>query len=155
MIKFSQYLLVGAISCMVFVAGCQNNQDTGTLIGAGTGAAIGSLFGNGTGQLVAVGLGAVGGALIGGKIGQNMDETDKLKTQQTLESTPDHKSTQWKDPNKEVTYTVTPTHTYQKSSGQYCREYLTTAIIDGKEQKMYGTACRQPDGSWKEVRTQN
>ena len=24
-----------------------------------------------------------------------------------------------------------------------------TVTIDGKQQKSYGTACRQPDGSWK------
>lgn len=31
-----------------------------------------------------------------------------------------------------------------------CREYQTTVTIDGKPQKAYGKACRQPDGTWKE-----
>ena len=31
----------------------------------------------------------------------------------------------------------------------YCREYQHTVTIDGKQEKAYGTACRQPDGSWK------
>lgn len=31
-----------------------------------------------------------------------------------------------------------------------CREYQTTVMIDGKPQKAYGKACRQPDGTWKE-----
>jgi surface antigen len=44
---------------------------------------------------------------------------------------------------------VTPTHTYQGTGGQYCREYQQTIIIDGKPNQSYGTACRQPDGSWK------
>ena len=32
------------------------------------------------------------------------------------------------------------------------REYRTTADIGGKQEQMYGTACRQPDGSWKAVK---
>jgi hypothetical protein len=33
----------------------------------------------------------------------------------------------------------------------YCREYQNVAVVDGKPVKSYGTACRQPDGSWKIV----
>ena len=45
-----------------------------------------------------------------------------------------------------------PVETYQTSSGQYCREYLQTVVIGGQQQQAYGTACRQPDGSWKIIR---
>jgi surface antigen len=34
------------------------------------------------------------------------------------------------------------------STGQTCREYRTTATIDGKPQEIHGTACLQPDGTW-------
>jgi len=30
-----------------------------------------------------------------------------------------------------------------------CREFERTVEIGGKPQKAYGTACRQPDGSWR------
>ena len=30
----------------------------------------------------------------------------------------------------------------------YCREYQTTATVGGMAQQSFGTACRQPDGSW-------
>ncbi len=33
----------------------------------------------------------------------------------------------------------------------YCREYTTTTVIDGTEQKSHGTACRQVDGTWRIV----
>ena len=33
----------------------------------------------------------------------------------------------------------------------YCREYQSTAKVDGKPAPSYGKACRQPDGSWKIV----
>jgi hypothetical protein len=32
-----------------------------------------------------------------------------------------------------------------------CREYQTTITIGGKPEKAYGRACRQPDGTWKQV----
>jgi hypothetical protein len=38
------------------------------------------------------------------------------------------------------------------SQGQTCREYQTTAIIEGRPQPSYGTACLQADGTWKIVR---
>lgn len=41
--------------------------------------------------------------------------------------------------------------TYQAPSGQYCREYQATQVIGGQPVKSYGTACLQPDGSWRIV----
>jgi hypothetical protein len=35
------------------------------------------------------------------------------------------------------------------SNGQYCREYQSSTVIDGKPQALYGTACLQPDGTWR------
>ncbi len=37
------------------------------------------------------------------------------------------------------------------AAGQYCREYQSTTVINGAPQPMYGTACLQPDGSWRIV----
>ncbi len=33
-----------------------------------------------------------------------------------------------------------------------CREYESTTTIDGRPQKIVGTACLQPDGSWRIIR---
>ena len=33
----------------------------------------------------------------------------------------------------------------------YCREYSSTAIVDGRPVETWGTACLQPDGSWRIV----
>jgi hypothetical protein len=35
------------------------------------------------------------------------------------------------------------------STGQDCRPYKGTAVIDGQTRTLSGTACRQPDGSWR------
>lgn len=45
---------------------------------------------------------------------------------------------------------MTPTKIYETTSGP-CREYTIDALIGGKKEKVYGTACRQPDGSRKIV----
>lgn len=33
----------------------------------------------------------------------------------------------------------------------YCREFQTQTVVAGQVQPSYGTACQQPDGSWKIV----
>ncbi|KAB7738827.1 hypothetical protein F2P47_15430 [Parvibaculum sedimenti] len=38
---------------------------------------------------------------------------------------------------------------YRDSGGQYCREYQTTVRVGGHYENSYGTACQQPDGSWR------
>jgi surface antigen len=44
---------------------------------------------------------------------------------------------------------VTPIeHPKTYHDGSICREFSTTAIIDGKSETVYGTACQQRDGSW-------
>ncbi|NQW10778.1 MAG: hypothetical protein HQ481_12970 [Alphaproteobacteria bacterium] len=35
--------------------------------------------------------------------------------------------------------------------GGQCREYSTISTINGEPVEIYGTACRQPDGSWRIV----
>jgi surface antigen len=80
-----------------------------------------------------------------------MDEIDQNCTGQTLEYAPDHASVSWRDPDSGNAYKVTPLRTYPAPGSRYCREYQTDAIIGGRRQQVYGTACRQPDGSWQRM----
>lgn len=41
---------------------------------------------------------------------------------------------------------------YQAPNGQYCREYQSTVSVGGQPHPSYGTACLQPDGSWRVVK---
>ncbi len=68
--------------------------------------------------------------------------------QKALESAPTGKPVAWTNPDNGHAGTVTPVRTYQ-SGGTYCREFQSNVTIDGKPDKAYGTACRQPDGAWK------
>ena len=44
---------------------------------------------------------------------------------------------------------VKATRDGMNTSGQYCREFQHEVIVAGKREQAYGTACRQPDGSWR------
>jgi surface antigen len=128
----------------------------GTILGAGTGALIGSQIGGGRGTLVAVAVGTLAGALIGQGVGQSLDRADQLamerNAQYALESTRTNATTTWINPDTGNSGAITPVETYKTSSGQYCREYMQTVSVGGERQQAYGTACRQPDGTWKIVR---
>ncbi len=137
-----------SIATLLLLTGCNpSKQDIGTIVGAGSGAFIGSQIGGGTGQLAAVAIGALLGGYIGGSIGQDMDELDKYKTQQVLESSPTGSTVAWNNPDTDVDYSVTPTRTYESDSGP-CRDYTTEAVIEGRAEIVHGTACRSDDGSW-------
>ena len=144
-------LCIAGAAALVLAAGCENpptKQQTGAVTGAVIGGVVGSTIGGGTGRTVAIVAGTVAGAVIGGKIGQKMDEADKLKAAQALETTPTGQHAQWKNPDTGAQYTMTPTRTYEASSGP-CRDFTVDATVDGKAEKVNGTACRQADGSWK------
>lgn len=42
-----------------------------------------------------------------------------------------------------------PSYSVSEEEPAYCREYTKKIIVDGKEEKAYGTACLQDDGSWR------
>lgn len=135
--------------------GGMNKQGTGTLLGGAGGALLGSQFGKGKGQLVGVGVGALLGAILGNQIGAGLDEQDRrlaeLTSQRALETAPSGSSTEWRNPDNGHSGSVTPSKAYRASSGKYCREYTQTINVGGKQQSAYGTACREPDGTWQVV----
>ncbi|MDX1576542.1 MAG: RT0821/Lpp0805 family surface protein [Kiloniellales bacterium] len=130
-----------------------NRDVLGAVLGGAAGAALGSRVDKDDGRRAAIVGGAIIGVLVGGAIGRYMDSVDQHCIGQTLEHVPDGETIVWNNPNNGGTYQVTPAETYQQPDGRYCREYVTEVLIGGRRQQAYGTACRQPDGSWKVVRT--
>ena len=148
-----QTVAVLAVAVLLGTAGCAGNggvtkQGVGTVVGGALGGLVGSQVGSGTGQLAATAAGAIAGAFIGSSIGKSMDEQDKMKAAQALETARTGHTVAWQNPDSGAHYAVTPTRTYEQS-GQPCREYTTEAWIDGKRETLKGTACRQPDGTWR------
>jgi surface antigen len=124
----------------------------GTLLGGALGGVAGAQFGKGRGKLVATGVGALAGAFIGRDIGRQLDRVSAAyharTTQTALERAPTGRTSTWRNPDHNTRGSVTPVKTY-RSAGAPCREYQQTIVIGGKTHEAYGTACRQPDGSWK------
>ena len=145
-------LLVATLSFSVLLTGCSrmNNEDVGTVTGGVVGGLLGSQFGGGSGKIAAAAGGALLGAFLGGRIGKTMDKQDQMEMQMALETAPTGTPKKWVNPNNGNHYTVTPMRTYYQHR-QPCREYVSHAIIDGRSEKIRGTACRQPDGSWRTV----
>ena len=131
--------------------GTCNRQLLGKVLGGAAGAAIGSQIGRGNGNTAAIIAGTVLGVIVGGNVGQSMDRVDQGCVGQILEHAPDGRPITWTDTSNGGRYRVTPDKPYQTSQGQYCRKYLTNALIDGNDRQIYSTACRQPDGTWQMV----
>jgi surface antigen len=151
MTKYSKAAITTFLALSLF--GCStapSKQDQGVLIGAIAGGILGHQVGGGSGQVLATMAGTVAGAMIGGSIGKQMDDTDRRNTAATLENVRTGVPSSWVNPDTGYAYVVTPTNTYDSGTGP-CREYTMDATIGGKTEQVYGTACRQPDGSWKIV----
>lgn len=145
------------IACSLVVAclssGCENpKQAIGALAGAGLGGYAGSTIGSGRGRIVAAAIGAGLGAMAGGYVGGKLDDADKRQAGvtciQALESGPSGQVATWRNPDSGNYGTIIPQPVYQVAGGQYCREFQQTIVVGGRSQNAYGTACRQPDGSW-------
>lgn len=150
MLKTIAAALLGASVLLVGCSQDTKNQDVGTVVGGALGGLLGAQVGGGSGRVAAAVAGSIAGALIGGSIGKSMDELDRMKAAQALEKTPTGQTSTWQNPDTGNSYSVTPTQTYT-SDGAPCRDYTTEGWIDGKREVIKGTACRQPDGSWRTV----
>lgn len=140
-------------SAALALSGCETaptKEEQGVLIGAIAGGLLGYQIGDGSGQVIATFLGTVAGAAIGGSVGRSMDQTDQLYASVALENVRTGVPTAWVNPDTGHEYTITPTNTYDSGTGP-CREYTLNANIGGKPEQIYGTACRQADGSWRIV----
>ena len=153
--------VVAIIAAAFLLGACANDgqgqkQTGGTLIGAGLGALAGSQIGSGSGQLAAVAIGALAGAFLGSEVGKSFDRADKAamerSTQRALETAPSGQTVAWRNPDSGNSGTITPEPAVQRASGEFCREYQQTITVAGRSEQAYGTACRQPDGSWKIVK---
>ena len=147
-----------AVATFVFLAGCQSTgprESAGGLLGAAAGGLIGAQFGSGKGQVAAAVVGALAGSALGGKIGRQLDREDRRRqataTEHALETHRTGESLPWKNEQSGNYGTVTPERTWQRADGAYCREFTQQVTVAGQAETAYGTACRQPDCSWKIV----
>jgi surface antigen len=129
-----------------------SKQTVGGALGGVVGGLLGSRVGEGSGKTAATVAGALLGIAAGSYLGKSMDEADQLCTRQALEYTPDNRPIAWKNPDTDSSYVVTPVKTYRTEEGRYCREYTTRATVNDETRKVFGAACRRPDGTWEIVK---
>ena len=132
----------------------REKEEMGTILGGVGGAVAGAQFGSGTGRLAATAAGTLIGAFLGREVGKSLDKADMAAAQQAqnkAHTAPIGEKIAWSNPESGHSGTVTPTRQGTDSAGNQCREYQSTVTIGGKTEQAYGTACRQPDGSWKVV----
>jgi surface antigen len=149
-----KYLPTLLLTLTLMLPGCAAQgprEESGMVIGGLLGGLLGAQTGDHHIRSAAIVAGTLIGASIGGSIGAYMDETDRLHMGQTLETVRTGVPSTWHNPDTDVEYQLTPTSTYETAQGP-CREYTMDALIGGKREQVYGTACRQADGSWKIVK---
>ena len=138
------------VGIAILLSSCETttHAQQGEIIGGVIGGVVGSQIGEGRGKTAAIIVGTIAGAMIGRHVGQTMDDTDRMKTAQALNTSRTGVGTTWVNPDNGNTYTVTPTETFETNQGP-CREFrLDARVGDDPNEEVYGTACLQPDGSW-------
>lgn len=158
--KFSAIAAIGLL-----LAGCAGSPDgsgpgprenTGTLLGAGTGALLGAaVAGGGTGsRLAGAAVGGLVGGLLGNRIGASLDEQDRRRAYaaqtEALESGRSGVATSWRNPDSGNYGAFVPGPAYV-DNGRNCRSYTHTIYVGGQPQTARGVACRNRDGTWTPV----
>ena len=137
------------------LAGCGEGvkQQVGALMGAGLGGLAGSFIGDGRGQLLAVGVGTLLGSLVGSEVGKSLDRADRLAMAQAqheaLENGESGSKRTWRNPDSDNSGEIVVEPAYLGDSGRYCRNFRHTVTVAGEKQVAYGTACREPGGTWR------
>ena len=157
----------------------QLGTTTGGVLGAVAGGLVGTQVGSGRGRTAAIIAGTVLGGALGAGIGNRLTQQDNVyaqqTTQQALNTAPVNQPVRWQNPET-GTYgdvvATTPVYQqayapqqqqYQQQQQTYgtsysqpqtvdCRDYKQTIFVDNQRyETATGTACRQPDGTWKIV----
>lgn len=140
------------------LVGCQStgkNETAGTVLGGMVGAVVGAQFGHGAGRVAGGAIGALTGALLGKAVGQKVDEEDMKEANRafvTATRAPVGQTIYWNNARTGNWGYYRPIRDgHRRFDGYYCREFATTATINGHTERVYGTACRHPNGTWEAI----
>ena len=158
--RSARFLVVSTVAAglAIMLSACASNgitkEESGTVLGGVAGGIIGNQVGKGRGNVLATVGGALIGGIVGSQVGRGLDERDKQLAQEAefdaLERGSSGVKREWRNPDNGRYGEVIPTKPY-KRGGSDCRDFTHTIYISGKPEQMRGTACRNPDGTWKNV----
>lgn len=143
---------------------CADNEALGTVVGAVGGGVIGNQFGGGTGERAAA---TIGGAILGGiagnAIGRGTCDNQQADAyyyndpyNDAFEDAGYGRRYEWRNPHTGHYGYVTPKRNVDGYSYGYndeCREFEQIVYVDGQPYTDTGVACRDPDGTWRIVRS--
>jgi surface antigen len=140
------------IIASIFLTSCTNMQveegrkgQAGAMTGAAAGALIGQAIGHDTEATL---IGAALGTLLGYIVGNEMDKYDRRQLNHVYERGMSGQASGWVNPDTGNQYQVTPKPAYSPAPSRICREAEILAVIDGRQEKTYTTACRDEYGRW-------
>ncbi len=142
------YFVAGLVFFSLFLASCTgqyNKAESGAAMGAIGGAVVGQAIGGNTGGTV---IGALVGGAVGYMVGNEMDKYDRQQLNHAYEYGVSGRASSWRNPDNGNSYAVTPEPAYSSSEGT-CRRANVKAVIDGRVENTYTTACRDSEGQWK------
>ncbi len=141
-----KYVSVLALLFLMLLASCANRAQTGAAGGAAAGALIGQAIGHNTGGTL---IGAAVGTMLGYIVGSEMDKYDRQQLDHMYERGVSNQRSTWVNPDTGNQYTVTPQPAYQEPSSRRVRRRAEIeAVIDGRPERTYSTACRNEYGQW-------
>lgn len=148
-----KHVLPLLIVASLFLASCTNMgvvEGRKGQVGAASGAAAGALIGQAIGHNTeATLIGTAVGGLLGYIVGNEMDKYDRQELNHVYERGVSNQSSSWVNPDTGNQYNVTPSPAYtNQSTNQICRQAEISALIDGRQETTYTTACRDNSGRW-------
>jgi surface antigen len=141
-----RYFSIITLFFLLMLSSCANKGQTVAAGGAAASAPTGQAVGH---NIEATLVGAAAGGTLGNILGKEMDKYDREQLNHTYERGTSNQRTSWVNPDNGNQYTVTPQSAYQNpSTNRVCRRAEIEAVVNGKPQRTYSTACRSPSGSW-------
>ena len=90
--------------------------------------------------------------VLGGEFFERLDGTEKQAMMETLqyvlERNRDGEESYWANPETGNSGAVVSVERFVNEQGFSCRNFISTILINGEEERNNGTACRQEDGIW-------
>lgn len=136
-------LLTIAVS-LASCAGEYSKGQSGAVMGAAGGALVGQAIGRSTEATL---IGVAVGTMLGYIVGNEMDKYDRQQLNYAYETGVSGQQSSWRNPDSGNAYVVTPQPAVQSQSGP-CRRAEIEAVIDGRRETTYSTACRDASGHW-------
>ncbi len=135
-----------ALCFLLTLSSCATKGQTGAVGGAAAGALIGQAIGHNTGATL---IGAAVGSMLGYIVGNEMDKYDRQQLNHVYDRGVSNQRSSWVNPDTGNQYAVTPQPAFQDPrTSRICRRAEIEAVIDGKVEKTYSTACRDEYGRW-------